>query len=225
LLDRIGGYLILDDTVIHKPYAKLLEWFGYIWDHSQHKSVYGIGLVLLLWTNGRVRVPITYKVYKKGGTKRTELALELLSYARNRLKLRRIQGVMLDSWYSSKKILKRIRDYGWHFYSQMRCNRLFKGVQVKRYRFAIYWHETGTLAGGIRVLMIKYDHKYFITSNVSLNWREARNLYRFRRQSIEEVFKILKSQLCLCFLKDRKEHHFRSSYFSGVVSFCSVREV
>ena len=73
LLNRVGGYLVLDDTVIHKPHSKKLDIFGYIYDHSQHKSVYGIGLVLLIWTNGILRLPIAFKVYKKGGLKELNL--------------------------------------------------------------------------------------------------------------------------------------------------------
>lgn len=208
LLDCFGGYLILDDTVIAKPYSKHLEGFGFIYDHSQRKAVYGIGLVLLVWTNGFIRLPIAFKLYRKGGKKRPDLALDLLSYARNRLKLRRINGVLFDSWYSSRKILKRIRDYGWHFYSQVKSNRHFNGKRVKWNNSGAYWHEIGSLNGGIKVLMIRRYKKFYISSKIDEEWREIYNTYRFRRQTIEETFKILKDQLCLCFLSDRKKHHW-----------------
>ena len=207
-MSKVGGWLILDDTVIHKPYSKLLQSFGWIYDHSQHKAVYGMGLVLLIWTDGRIRLPIAYKLYKKGGKSRTDLALELLSYARNRLKLKRVQGVLFDSWYSSKAILKRIRDYGWHFYTQVKSNRCFNGKQLKHYQRGSCWHETGSLTGGLKVLLIRRHKKFYITSNLNLEWRESYEIYRFKRQIIEEVFKIIKGQLCLCFPSDKKEHHW-----------------
>jgi hypothetical protein len=46
---------------------------------------------------------------EEGGPAKFELALELLSYARNRLKCKP-QFVRFDSWYPSKVILTRIRD-------------------------------------------------------------------------------------------------------------------
>jgi len=208
LLNLFGGYLIIDDTVISKPYSKLLDGFGYIYDHSQNKAVYGIGIVLLVWTKGTVRLPIAFKVYRKWGTKRTDLALELLSYARNRLKLKKIEGVLFDSWYSSKRLLKRIRDYGWHFYSQVKRNRCFNGVQLKHYTLGGFWHMPGTLNGDIIVLMIRHYRKFYITSKIDADWQQAYSLYRIRRQSVEEVFRILKKELCLSFLGDKKEHHW-----------------
>jgi hypothetical protein len=208
VIDQVGGYLVFDDTVIPKPYSSNLDIFSYIYDHSKGKTVYGIGLVLLSWTNGFIKIPIAYSIYKKGGTKRPRLALDLLSFARNKLKLKRIQGVFFDSWYSSEKILKRIRDYGWHFYTQVKSNRHFNGIDVKHYRYGAFWHEVGVLNGGIKVLLIKHYQKYYITSDLTSNWRESYNLYRIIRQNVEEIFKILKDQLCLCFLKDKKEHHW-----------------
>ena len=53
-----------------------------------------------MWTDGQIRIPIGFRVWKKGGPSKFELALELLSYARNRLSSRP-QFVLFDSWYPS----------------------------------------------------------------------------------------------------------------------------
>jgi hypothetical protein len=71
--------------------------------------VYGVSVVLLVWTDGHSRIPLGYRVWKKGGPSKFELALEVLSYARNRLKCKP-QFVLFDSWYPSKALLTRIRD-------------------------------------------------------------------------------------------------------------------
>ena len=55
-----------------------------------------------------------------------DLALELLSYARNRLQCQP-HWVLFDSWYPSKKLLKRLRDYGWSFGCQLKKTRVFEG--------------------------------------------------------------------------------------------------
>ncbi|MDH4128185.1 MAG: transposase, partial [Spirochaetota bacterium] len=61
--------------------------------------------------------------------------------ARNTLKLNKIRGVFFDCWYSSTAILKRIRGYGWHFYTQVKSNRTFNKVKVKFYRCRVSWNE------------------------------------------------------------------------------------
>src|SRR5919197_6706386 len=75
LLDRalrvlftvVGGYLIVDDTVIEKPYAQLLSEAGWVWSSKRNQVVYGVSVVLLVWTDGQTRIPLGFRVWKKGG--------------------------------------------------------------------------------------------------------------------------------------------------------------
>src|SRR5262252_1482396 len=68
----------------------------------------------------------------KGGASKYDLALELLSYARNRLRCKPA-FVLFDSWYPSKQLLKRIRDYGWYFVCQLKKTRVFEGRALRYY--------------------------------------------------------------------------------------------
>lgn len=61
---------------------------------------------------GWTRIPLALRLWQKGGPSKYELALELLSYARNHLKCKP-EYVLFDAWYPSKKLLKRVWDYGW----------------------------------------------------------------------------------------------------------------
>jgi hypothetical protein len=101
--------LIVDDTVVEKPYARWLEEAGWVGSSKRNKVVYGVSVVLRVWTDGQIRILLGYRVWKKGGLSKFELALELLSYARNRLKCKP-HFVLFDSWYPSKALLTRIRD-------------------------------------------------------------------------------------------------------------------
>jgi hypothetical protein len=189
------GYLILDDTVVEKPFARLLGEAAWVWSSKQSQVVFGVSVVLLVWTDGQVRIPLGYRVWQKGGASKFDLALELLSYARNRLKCKP-QFVLFDSWYPSKKLLKRIRDYGWYFVCQLKKNRTFDGRALQAYRHQPYWQAVGALSGGLKVFVVRYCRKYYATNRLTLTANEVRTLYR-KRQEVEEVIKVLKSQLSL----------------------------
>jgi hypothetical protein len=92
---------------------------GGVWSSKRNKAVYGVSVVLLVWTDGQLRIPLGFRVWQKGGPSKFDLALELLSYARNRLKCKP-QFVLFDSWYPSKALLKRIGDYGWYFVCRLK---------------------------------------------------------------------------------------------------------
>src|SRR5215831_11583457 len=189
------GYLLVDDTVVEKPYARLLGEAAWVWSSKQRKVVFGVSVVVLVWTDGHVRIPLAFRLWHKGGASKFDLALELLSYARNRLRCKP-QFVLFDSWYPSKKLLKRLRDYGWYFVCQLKKNRRFEGRPLVRYLQQPYWQATGSLAGGLKVFVVRYRRKYYATNRLSLSAREVRTLYR-KRHEVEEVIKVLKSQLSL----------------------------
>jgi hypothetical protein len=101
------GYLIIDDTVIPKPFATAMEGLAWVFSSQERRPVYGFSLVLLVWTDGQLRVPLGLRLWHRGGPSKYVLALELLSYARNRLRCRPDYG-LFDAWYPSQAILKRI---------------------------------------------------------------------------------------------------------------------
>lgn len=190
-----GGYLIVDDTVVAKPYARFLGEAAWVWSNKDRKVLFGVSVVLLVWTDGQRRMPLAFRVWHKGGASKYDLALELLSYARNRLKCKPA-FVLFDSWYPSKKLLKRIRDYGWYFVCQLKKNRVFAGRALQSYKQQPYWQAVGALTGGLKVFVVRYRRKYYATNRLTLTAQEVRTLYR-KRHAVEEVIRVLKSQLSL----------------------------
>jgi DDE superfamily endonuclease len=73
------GYLIIADTVIPKPFAAAIEGLTWVFSSQERKPVYGLSLVLLVWTNGTLRMPLGMRLWRKGGASKYVLALELLS--------------------------------------------------------------------------------------------------------------------------------------------------
>ena len=190
-----GGYLIVDDTVVAKPYARLLGEAAWVWSNKDRKVLFGVSVVLLVWTDGQIRLPLAFRVWQKGSASKYDLALELLSYARNRLKCKP-HFVLFDSWYPSKKLLKRLRDYGWYFVCQLKKPRGFEGRALRDYKQQPYWHAGGALRGGLKVFVVRYRRKYSATNRLTFTATEVRTLYR-KRHEVEEVIKVLKSQLSL----------------------------
>jgi putative transposase len=212
------GYLILDDTVIPKPFATAIESLAWVYSSQARKPVYGLSLVVLIWTNGTVRVPLGMRLWRKGGPSKYALALELLSYARNRLCCRP-EYVLFDAWYPSKPLLKRIRDYGWYFVCRLKKNRRFNGQPLRAYRHHPYWAETGRLTGGLKVLVVRYGAKYYATNRLTLPAAELRRLYRMRAQ-VEEVIRACKDQLGFTGCQARSERAQLHHLACCLVAFC-----
>ena len=57
--------LILDDVLIPKPFAKLIQ--GAYWDHDHALKIpcFGIRVVVLLWSNGTFAIPVAFLVWHK----------------------------------------------------------------------------------------------------------------------------------------------------------------
>jgi putative transposase len=73
------GYLIIDDTVLPKPFATVIEGLAWVFSSRERKPVYGLSVVLLVWTKGTLRIPLGMRLWHKGGPSKYALALELLS--------------------------------------------------------------------------------------------------------------------------------------------------
>jgi hypothetical protein len=121
LIDPNGGALVLDDSTLDKPYARLIELVGWHYSGKHKKVVKGINLITLLWTDGDRHVPIDYRIYKKGGPTKNQLFQQMLRAAAARgLK----PGcVCFDAWYASADNLREVRRLGWTFLTCLKCNR------------------------------------------------------------------------------------------------------
>jgi len=68
------GYLIIDDTVIPKPFAAAIEGLAWVFSSQERKPVYGLGLVLLVWTDGTLRIPLGMRLWREGGPSKYDVA-------------------------------------------------------------------------------------------------------------------------------------------------------
>lgn len=123
------GYLVIDDSVLDKPYARVMPLVKKQYSGKHHGIVKGIDIVNLLWTNGDKSVPVDYRVYdpSRDGKTKNDHAQEMLSIARHRGF--KPKAVLMDSWFTSIENLKLIESYGWKWIGGLKCNRLVSEEQ------------------------------------------------------------------------------------------------
>jgi len=101
------GYIILDDTVLAKPFGKHFKEAVFAYSSCLDKVVYGYHIVALIWTNGIVKIPLSFRLYRHKGKSKIMLAADLLREARYFWHLSP-RGVLFDSWYAAGPLLSQI---------------------------------------------------------------------------------------------------------------------
>lgn len=200
-LEKISvGYLVIDDTIINKEYAKIIERCHWLWSTNGSRYIFGYNIVALMWSNGIITIPLKWVFYKKEAEKKAqvtkiELALELMAYAKKDLRVATVE-IMFDSFYSAQSILKRCEKYGWHYYTKVKSNRMLNGKQARKLHRNPYWEETGTLSCELKARVIRHCRRYFLTNNFEKLKKEIIASYD-SRWKIEEVFRALHDRLGL----------------------------
>lgn len=64
------GWLIVDDVLIPKPYARLIAFCGWDFDHALRRNVFGLRLVFVVWCNGWLTLPLSFAVWQKDPTRK-----------------------------------------------------------------------------------------------------------------------------------------------------------
>jgi hypothetical protein len=73
------GYLSIDETVIAQPFAVAIESLAWVFSSLEREPGDGRSVVLVVWADGTLRIPLGTRLGRKSGASKYELALELLS--------------------------------------------------------------------------------------------------------------------------------------------------
>src|SRR5674536_109832 len=57
------SFLIVDDSTLDKPYAKEMAFVRRMWSGKHHRTVKGISLITLIWTDGTTVIPVDFRIY------------------------------------------------------------------------------------------------------------------------------------------------------------------
>lgn len=124
------GYLIGDDSTMFKAKGMKMQGLGKHYSTTHEKPVTGHSLVQCLYTALGRSCPLEPLLYQQKKTAEKE---DIPFISKIDLMIQQIQNfippsgtithILLDSWYSAKKIWKAARDRGFHITTGLRCNR------------------------------------------------------------------------------------------------------
>jgi hypothetical protein len=193
LCKNTEGRLIIDDTSNPKYGLKNIARKMKNLKTSGYESGYKV--LLFLWETDNYRIPIGFALWHKESPSLNDLALQGLGILRNTFKLKP-KVVLADGFYSADKVVKRLTDYGWPLVERWRCNRKLAGIKIKSLIPRGWGNYQGYLQNGSKVKIFRRKKRFYIANRMLLSMQDAVKLYK-KRWTIEEIFKILKSQLGL----------------------------
>ena len=202
LCRKSEGRLIIDDTNNPKYGLKNIARKMKNLKTSGYESGYKI--LLFLWQTDNYRIPIWFALWHKESPSLNELGLQGLRILRNTFKLNELgvtpathlkpKVVLVDGFYSADKVVKRLTDYGWPLVERWRNNRKLDGLKIKQQIPRGFGDYQGYLQNGCKVKIFR--NRFYIANRMLLSMKDAVKLYK-KRWTIEETFKILKSQIGL----------------------------
>ena len=209
------GYIILDDTVVPKPFSQFVAGTYVDYDHANKRHVRCHRMVVIIWTNGAIYIPVAFAFWhhrdfvRKYRTK-NQIGRILVYYV-----VRRgipFSYLTFDNWYASKqnlrffdklsiKFVTRLRNNTWIVY-EADANQRQKVQKMTKYECRYY----GNLNAYVRHFQVKYPGfgagslaivkndkheepdrtKYIFTNDLSLTNSEI--VLRYRSRWHVEVF-------------------------------------
>lgn len=219
-------FLTLDDSLAVKDKGtRKLQSVDWHFDHNGKRMVKSGNHVVLGIHWGVYHYPLLWRLYLRQRTVRRlnrrrpdkrlryhsklELARQMLEQIIGKLPAGTPVYVLFDSWYTSARLVKWIRQQGWHVIAGLKSNRKLsgrkltdwhkdmKGRRYRRVRLRLangrertYWVRTQTgrlpgVPGDVRVLFSQMGPgakapKYFLCTDTSLSEQEILSWYQHR---------------------------------------------
>lgn len=137
------SFLLLDDTLSKRPYAKKVEKANFHFDHTTNKDVLGYSIVTSVLKSGQKILPYDLKPYYREQDcldtqfkTKNELAAEIILSTKHN---NNISTAIFDTWYSNEQVIGACKEAGKHFITQIKSNRNVTLNSMKRF---VREHET-----------------------------------------------------------------------------------
>jgi hypothetical protein len=230
-----GGYLVVDDTVVSKPFATNIDLAHYQYSGREHDRINGIDIVNFLWTDGDAYVPVDYRIYSLAhdGKGKNEHFREMLDKTKKRDFHPRY--VLMDSWYSGLKNLKAIRGKGWQWITNLKSNRLVSETPHLNAAISDLDLDVGTVKhvwltgyGEVTVAKLvlrKEDIRYLASSDTSLTDYGTFLQHWQQRWKVEVFHEGLKQTTGIGNCSAQRTHAQRVHVFGGMVAFLQLEKI
>ena len=133
--DTEESFLIADDSVQEKPYARAIELVYPHYSGNKHAVIRGIDSVNLVHSSGDGEYyPIDYRIYAPEYERVTKND-HFLAMLKDAFEVRKIRAkyVLFDSWYARVANLKYIHRHNRIFYTTLKSNRLVSITKEEGY--------------------------------------------------------------------------------------------
>jgi len=208
-----NGYILFDDTVLPKPYAKETQPVRRQWSGSEKRVIQGIGLVTCVYVNPKTHRYwiIDYRIYDYDRDGKTKLQ-HLQDMLRNAYFVKRLpfRTVLIDSWYASMRVMKSVQSLSKIYYAPLKCNRLVNdsdGVGPHKRVDALTWTQAELQHGKLahikkfpkaqqvklfRIASTSGRTEYIVTNDLSQSDAKATQQACRIRWKIEQLHRELK---------------------------------
>ena len=232
-IEKTTGILVMDDTTLDKPHARHMALVRRHWSGKHKRTVSGINLMTLLWTDGGAKLPIDCRLDDQETTEitRNEYFRAMLDTAEGR---EFVPGyVCFDSWYSSLANLKHIRKKGWHWLCRLKSNRIVNhDKQGQRPLGAVNIPPEGLIVylrgyGLVRVFALvdeNMEHVAFWAASDLAMTEEKRQQIASHALAIEEYHRGLKSCCGVERCQARSERRVRNHILLALRAFVRLEQ-
>jgi hypothetical protein len=236
---RLGrdGYLILDDVIVEKAFAKRLKWASKLYSFAKKRKLWGIHIVVLVWCSldGRWRIPLGFRLWRPKRSCRKQryhtklqLAAELVEMVvASELRVLYIVG---DTHYTAGWFTKHLSrlNLTWHGTLDPKTNVVWHGkqqaVRALAERLHLKWRQhVGLRAKTLRVYAPKYgqirlvvtrnrhgNYEYLVSNDLQADLTKMVQ-HKRSRWSIETVFRDSKQfaalEACQCWVDQAMVRH------------------
>lgn len=221
------GYIIIDDTALPKEYARLIDCLTKVYSTILCKERTGISLVVVLWCNDYISIPIGFRYwYKKHPSlseyqTKIQLAQELILWCiENSLPFTHF---LADGLYFSKEMVDFLNKHNVEFDMKAHSNRSVKinglKMQLRKHpalklqrnqRKKTVWGEWYSMSLQFTTLKRKDKNGDFSVIYFVSNYKANPDVHIFRyaqRWEIEKMFRTMKQSLGLGHCAARKSQY------------------
>lgn len=230
LINKEDGFLLLDDSVLKKPYSQKIELTKWQYSGNIHRITKGINLISMLWTGGNglnEHIPVDFRLYSKltdGKTKNDHFRDMVLLSVHRKLK---VKAYVFDTWYSSVNNLKWLNQLNLTWVTWLRSNRIVDfGEHISDKEIP----DTGLVVhlkavGFVKVFKIVHpqtgDIEYLATNDLNMSALDIKKVAA-HRWKIEEYHRGLKQTVGIEYCQARNQRAQRTHIFCSLLAFVTL---